>query len=135
LASLGALLHDFGHSDSQINISRPLSEFSDEEMEVYKKHTKVGAAKIQDKKHFVQTVINIIAQHEEKIDGSGFLGLKEKQLDPLSIIVSLANVADRMISFDKIPASEVAKKLMIDHVGQYPLAHIQHLSEILKKNL
>ncbi|MFZ4403506.1 MAG: HD-GYP domain-containing protein [Pseudobdellovibrionaceae bacterium] len=133
LVSLGALLHDFGHNESHLNISRPLAEFSKEDLEIYKKHAKVGAAKIQDKKHFDQTVINIIAQHEEKIDGSGFLGLKEKQLDPLSIIVSLANVADRMISFDKTLQTDVAKKMMIERVGQYPLGHIQQLAELFKK--
>jgi putative nucleotidyltransferase with HDIG domain len=133
LLALGALLHDFGHHEAGNKLDRPLSSFSPDELAAYKNHPKDGAALVQDKKHFDQVVINIIAQHEECIDGSGFpLAARENQLDPLSVIVASANTLDRLISFEKVPKAEAVKKMMIDQVGRHPLSHIQLLSEILK---
>jgi putative nucleotidyltransferase with HDIG domain len=133
LLALGALLHDFGHYESGLSLNRPLSEFSKEESAIYNNHPTLGAQKVYDKKHFDQTVINIIAQHEECIDGSGFpTGGRENQLDPLAVIVSSSNALDRLITFEKIIRSEAVKKLMLDQVGRHPLSHIQLLAEILK---
>lgn len=133
LLALGALLHDFGHHHSHFQLDRPLSQFAPEEMTAYKNHPTVGASQVQDKKHFDQAVINIIAQHEECIDGSGYpLGARENQLDPLAVIVSSANALDRLITFEKVAKSDAVKKLMIEQVGRHPLNHIQLLSEILK---
>ncbi|MNT52868.1 hypothetical protein D3C72_1899160 [compost metagenome] len=87
---------------------------------------------MQDKKHFDQTVINIIAQHEETSNGTGPKGLREKDMDPLAVIVSSANAMDRLITFENVPKAEAAKKLMIDHVGKHPLNHIQMLNDIMR---
>ncbi|MFP5519498.1 MAG: HD-GYP domain-containing protein [Bdellovibrionia bacterium] len=135
LMTLGALLHDYGHFESNLNFARPLSAFSKEEMEIYLKHPTVGAQKVQDKKHFDQTVINIINQHEETVSGTGPLKLIEKDQDPLSVIVSSANALDRIITFEGVPKAEAAKKLMIEKVGKHPLNHMQLLGEILKSSL
>lgn len=133
LLALGALLHDFAHHNSALTLDRPITQFSKDELFTYKSHPTAGAALVQDKKHFDQAVINIIAQHEECIDGSGYpLGARENQLDPLSVIVSSANALDRLITYEKVPKAEAVKKLMIEQVGRHPLNHIQFLSEILK---
>jgi len=132
LLTLGALLHDYGHHNSPLNLSQELAKMNPTDLAMWKKHPSEGAAKVQDKKHFDQTVINIIAQHEETINGTGPLGLREKDLDPLSIIVSSANAIDRLITFEGVPKAEAAKKMMLEQVGNHPLQHIQHLSEILK---
>ena len=131
---LGALLHDFGHYESGVALNRSTADFSKEESVIYKNHPALGSQKVQDKKHFDQTVLNIIAQHEECSDGSGFPnGLRESQMDPLVVIVASANALDRLITFEKIPRAEAVKKLMIDQVGRHPLNHIQLLGEILKR--
>lgn len=132
LMTLGALLHDYGHFESTLNLARPLASFSKEELAIYKEHPSVGAKKVQDKKHFDQTVINIINQHEERINGTGPLGLSEKQQDPLAIIVATANSLDRLMTYEGVPRAEAAKKLMIDHMGLHPLNQMQLLGEILK---
>jgi putative nucleotidyltransferase with HDIG domain len=133
LLALGALLHDYGHHNSPIALNRPIKSFNKEEFVIYKKHPTTGAEKVQDKKHFDQVVNVIIKQHEEKIDGTGLLGLPESQQDPLAIIVSTANALDRLISFEGVPKAEAAKKLMIEAVGSHPLQQIQLLSEIMKE--
>lgn len=132
LLTLGALLHDYGHHNSPLNLSQPLSTMSPTDLALWKRHPGEGATKVQDKKHFDQAVLNIIAQHEETIDGMGPMGVKEKDQDPLAVIVSTANAVDRLITFEGIPHLEVAKKLMIDSVGKHPLQHLQFVSEIMK---
>ncbi|MEN0057343.1 MAG: HD domain-containing phosphohydrolase [Bdellovibrio sp.] len=133
LLTLGALLHDYGHYNSPLNLSQALSAMSPEDKALWSRHPEEGALRVHDKKHFDQTVINIISQHEETLNGGGPKGMFEKDLDPLSIIVSSANAMDRLITFESIPKAEVAKKMMIEQVGNHPLQHIQLLNEILKE--
>lgn len=133
LMGLGALLHDFGHQESGQDVTKKIKEFTPDEFALYKRHPTVGSSRVQDKKHFDQMVLNIIAQHEECIDGSGFpKGLKEKDMDPAIVIVSSANALDRMISLEGVPRAEAPKRLMIEQVGRHPLNHIQALAAILK---
>lgn len=132
LLTLGSLLHDFGHHNSSLNLVQPLESMSPADKALWMKHPSEGAQRVQDKKHFDQTVLNIIAEHEETINGAGPRGLFEKDLDPLSIIVSSANAMDRLITFEGVPKAEAAKKLMIDHVGKHPLNQIQILNEIVR---
>ncbi|KYG65410.1 hypothetical protein AZI87_12775 [Bdellovibrio bacteriovorus] len=132
LLTLGALLHDYGHHNSPLNLNQPLDKMSPEDKKMWNQHPRDGAQKVHDKKHFDQTVINIIAQHEETINGAGPKGMREKEMDPLSVIVSSANAMDRLITFEGVPKTEAAKKLMIDHVGKHPLQHLQMLNDILR---
>lgn len=133
MLALGALLHDFGHYESALALNRPLADFSKEELTLYKGHPQNGLQKVQEKKHFDQAVLNIIANHEECIDGSGFpKGLSENQMDPLSVIVASANAMDRLLTFERLPRAEAVKKLMIDQVGRHPLNHIQILGDVIK---
>ncbi len=134
LLTLGALLHDYGHQETKLNICKPLSSFSPEEMTAWKNHPKTGAQNLADKRHLDPFVINIIGQHEETINGAGPYGLKEKDMDPLTVVVSSANALDRLISFEGVPRLEAAKVLTIEHVGKHPLNHIKLLGEILKSS-
>ncbi|MFZ3229432.1 MAG: HD domain-containing protein [Pseudobdellovibrio sp.] len=132
LLALGALLHDYGHKDTTIDIGMPVRLMTPADQAIWKLHPTAGAERLQDKKHFDPTVINIISQHEETINGRGPRGLTEKKLDPLAIIVASANAMDRMITFEGVPKDQAAKKLMVDYIGNYPLQYIQLLNEIMK---
>lgn len=132
LLGLGALLHDYGHHNTELNINQPLATMSKTDKILWEKHPLAGAQQVQDKKHFDQTVINIIGEHEETINGDGPRGLHEKEVDPLSIIVGSANAIDRLISFEGVAKLEAAKMLTISQVGRYPLKHIQLLNDILR---
>jgi putative nucleotidyltransferase with HDIG domain len=134
LLSLGALLHDYEHFHSAINIAQPMSNLNPQEMAIYKEHPIFGAKRLQNKVHIDPAVINIISQHEEYIDGKGFpMGLSEAQMDPLAVIVGSANKVDRLLSFEKVPKGEVGKKLMMRYTGCHPLEHLKNLSEILSQ--
>jgi putative nucleotidyltransferase with HDIG domain len=133
LLALGSLIHDLGHHQTTLNLARPLHSFTPEEMTIYKTHPDLGSRKAEAKKHFDQTVINIIAQHEEYIDGRGFpLGLTESKLDPLAMILASANALDRLVTFEGIKRTDSVKHLMLNSVGKYPLNHIQLLGDIMK---
>lgn len=134
LLSLGALLHDFDHFHNGLAINRPVSQFNPQEMTIYKNHPTAGATRVQDKRHFDRSVINIIAQHEEYIDGKGFpRGLTESKLDPLAVIVASCNALDRLMSFEGVPKKDAGKQLLLNRVGCYPLNHLQLLVDIMNK--
>lgn len=136
LMALGGLLHDIGHYISGQNVSRSLKEFSAEEMTVYKTHPAEGAKKIKDLKHMDLHVTQIIMQHEECVDGSGFPdGLLENKLNPLAIFIQSANVFDRLVTFEKVPPPEAVKRLISpEFIGRYPLPHLNALKAIVNKN-
>lgn len=132
LMALGALLHDYGHSVKPIDLAMPLNKMTAENLEIWKNHTRVGAENVRNTKHFDPTVLNIILQHEERVNGTGPLGMLEKDQDPLATTVASANTVDRLLTFEKVPKIEIPKKLTIDYMGHHPLTHIQHLNEIIK---
>lgn len=133
LLTLGSLLHDFEHFHSNLDIARSTEKMTPDELKIYKDHPMAGGRRVQTKQHFDKTVINIITQHEEYIDGKGFpQGLMENQIDPLALLVASANAVDRLITFEGVAKAEAPKKLMLTAVGRYPLQHLQILSEILK---
>lgn len=136
LMGLGALLHDLEHFHSPIKIAQPLDSMSPEELKIYKDHPRLGAEKAQDKKHFDPLVTKIVMQHEETIDGKGFpQGLMENQIDPMVLLISCCNYADRLVTFEGISRPNAAKQLMLTGVGRYPLGHLQALSQILQTHL
>jgi len=132
LMALGALLHDYGHNLHPIDLGMSLSAMTPENLKIWKDHPRVGAENVRNTKHFDPSVLNIILQHEEKINGTGPLKMLEKDQDPLATIVASANTADRLLAFEKVPKADVPKKMTVDYMGKHPLTHIQHLGEILK---
>ncbi len=132
LMALGALLHDYGHNLHPVDLGMPVASMTPENFAIWKNHPRLGAENVRNTKHFDPQVLNIILQHEEKCNGSGPMGLIEKNQDALATIVSSANTVDRLLSFEKIPKADIPKKLTIDYMGCHPLNHIQHLNEIIK---
>lgn len=132
LLALGSLLHDFGHVGSEAAFNKPMSSMTKEELMDYKQHPARGALLVQDKQHFDRTVINIITQHEEYIDGGGFPNkLREKDIDPLALICGCCNAVDRLITFEGVARKDAVKQYMITSVGRYPLEHMKLLAEVL----
>lgn len=131
LLTLGALLHDFGHFESMIDYTKSQKNMRPAELEYFLNHPRTGAEKVNNKKHFDKTVINIIEQHEECIDGSGPGKLTQAQTDPLALIVSTCNAVDRLITYQGIPKEDAVKTLMTEFPGTHPPEHYKLLEEIL----
>jgi HD-GYP domain-containing protein (c-di-GMP phosphodiesterase class II) len=102
---LGALFHDLGKSKipNQILHNRP--KVSSAENNYYKMHVRYAMDKISNIPDFPESVTNIVSQHHEFLDGSGFpKKLKGDQIHHLTQIVSIANEYDNMCNpTDKHP--------------------------------
>lgn len=132
--ALGCLLHDMEHYLTGANVGRPLAEFTPAEMAIYREHPLAAARRLQSVTFLDQIVLNVITQHEEVMDGSGFpKGLREREMDPLILIAGLANTYDRLVTFERLAPKDALKKLLIDNLGLYPLDHIKALQRILKR--
>ncbi|PKF63132.1 HD family phosphohydrolase [Psychromonas sp. psych-6C06] len=102
---LGALFHDLGKLKipKQILYNRP--EVSSVENNYYKMHVRYAMDKINNIPDFPNTVTEIVSQHHEFLDGSGYpQKLKGDQINLLTQIVSIANEYDNMCNpTDKHP--------------------------------
>lgn len=129
----GALMHDLEHFMTKFPIEKTIESHTPEEKIVYLNHTLAGAARLEKLKHVDKTVLSIVLEHEELIDGSGFPHKKtEKDLHPMSLVVGLANAYDRYLSFQKLPPKEALKNILVHKMGLYPLPMLQALQELLK---
>lgn len=130
----GCLVHDLEHFHTGLNVTRPISQLTQAETDLYRQHPAHSCKRIEGYTFYDELVIKIIRHHHELINGTGFPdGLTEKQLDPLVLIASACDSYDRLISFEGLSPKEAIKKLTIDQVGLQKLEFIQGLAEILKQ--
>jgi putative nucleotidyltransferase with HDIG domain len=95
---IGTILHDLG----KIGIYKPIwdkpDQLSDDEYDQMKQHPLIGA-RIIDPIGLPKAVHEIILQHHERLDGSGYpLGLKGETISPLARIAAVADAYDAMTS-------------------------------------
>ena len=135
LLVMGCLIHDIEHQHETVPLTKKKADMSTEETALYELHPMSGASRVKDLSFYDQSVINIILQHEEFIDGSGFpKGSFEQDLDPLSILAATANSYDRLVSFYGMQPKDALKTLLIENMGLHPLTHLQSLQSVLKEN-
>lgn len=95
--AFAALFHDMGKVRVPTAIVRKQTKLSDPEQNYLKLHTKYGleiAGNIDD---FPETARNVIEQHHELNDGSGYpQGLKGDEIDELAKVVAVANAFDNL---------------------------------------
>ena len=95
---VGALLHDIGKLALPDEILKSDTHLSDAQRKVVNLHPERGSH-ICEGVHRLKSALPIIAQHHERLDGSGYpLGLKEKDIDFLAQIVGVADVFDALTS-------------------------------------
>lgn len=132
--TMGSYLHDLGHSEADTGFGKKLTEMDTKQKELYLSHPRLGAELAQDKKHFDQEVIDIIMQHEEMEDGSGYpLGLAGSKINRLAKIVGICNTWDQLVTFQSLPVADATKKMMMEFLGKYPLDHIKALQSLVVK--
>lgn len=133
LLSLGCLLHDIEHFHAGPEMVKPRGSFTPAELEKYRAHPLEGLRRFQGATFVDQLVMNVITQHEEHMDGSGFpKKLKEDEMDPLVVIAATANAYDRLVSFEGLSPKDALKTLLINKMGLFPLSLLQTLQDILK---
>ena len=93
----GALFHDLGHLDVPDRVLRKTEPLNRAEQEAYRMHPIYGVKLAAKMGSIPEDVIEVIAQHHEMDDGSGYPnGLKGDQISELAQIVSIVNAYDNL---------------------------------------
>lgn len=121
--AMACMFHDIGKiklPKEFINL-RP-SEMTDDQVEQYRQHPILGAELVDGNRMINNAIKQIILQHHEAYDGSGFpYGVKGKKILTLANIVSLANDFVETIIDDNIKPVDALKKILTsqDKVSRY----------------
>ena len=106
-----AYLHDIGKINIPQEILISEKHLNDEQWEQMKRHPQDGAEIVQKIENFDQ-VADIVCQHHEKYDGTGYPnGLKGSNINPLARILMLADSFDAMTAkrpYQKVKTFEEA---------------------------
>lgn len=114
--AFASLFHDMGKVKVPTAILRKQTILTEPEKNYLKLHTKYGLEIAANMEHFPESARTVIAQHHELNDGSGYPeGLKEKDIDPLTQIVAVAN------AYDNLCHSNIAAEQKIPYVA---LSHL-----------
>ncbi|MCP3849410.1 MAG: DUF3391 domain-containing protein [Gammaproteobacteria bacterium] len=100
LKSLGmaALLHDIGWAQLPLSLFGKAKKYTDNELKVVQQHQNISNIIINKNDAVPQAVKQMVMQHHERIDGSGYPEhLKETQLDQLSRILILTDYYDESV--------------------------------------
>lgn len=95
---LGSLLHDLGKTAIPTSILDKPTKLSDAEFNIIKEHPEEGY-KLLSNVELDKSSFDIIIQHHEKLDGSGYPNnLVSKGINPLSKIVAVSDIFDAVTS-------------------------------------
>jgi len=93
---MGALFHDFGELEIPDHVVRKLEARTKSEIALMQMHCEYGLG-LGKKMGLAGEVMQVIAQHHEKVDGSGYpCALKGEQMTLMARIVSLVNAYDEL---------------------------------------
>ncbi|MBF0622619.1 MAG: HD domain-containing protein [Magnetococcales bacterium] len=102
---IAGILHDIGKITVPAEILSKPGKLSNAEFEIIKTHSQVGYEILRSIK-FGTPIAQIVHQHHEKIDGSGYpLGLTDKEILPEAKILAVADVIEALASHRPYRAS------------------------------
>jgi len=114
------LLHDIGKILIPIDIINKEGFLSDTEYNTIKNHSEIGF-RILNSTHDMRGISNIVLNHHERWDGSGYpLGNKGEDIPLKSRIIAIADAYDAMTSkrsYRKTSTHEQAKNEIFAHAG------------------
>lgn len=92
---LGAILHDLGKLYIDNSILDKPGILTEDEFNTIKRHPSIGYNLVNNYIGLDSSVLNIIHQHHEKLDGSGYpYGLRGNKIDYLSRITTVCDIYD-----------------------------------------
>ena len=96
---LGCILHDFGKRSISNTILDKPSKLDDSEFKAIKQHPLYGVELTSTLDCVNPRVIDVICQHHEKLDGSGYpYNLKDGEICHLAKITAVSDIFDAVIS-------------------------------------
>lgn len=129
IITTASALHDIGKIGIDEKILNKPGKLTDEEFEIMKTHTVIGASILEDldvyrNEELVKTARDICRWHHERYDGKGYPdGLKGDEIPISAQVVSLADVYDALVSkrvYKKSFTHEQAMKMILNgECGQF----------------
>ena len=99
ILGIGALLLDIGKSKIPDDILKKTDSLSENEYLLVKAHAFLGYAILDESKKIPQKALQIILNHHERLDGSGYPNCRRgEEISKLTRIVSIVDVFDAMTS-------------------------------------
>ncbi|MBL7049127.1 MAG: HD-GYP domain-containing protein [Nitrospira sp.] len=96
---MGALLHDIGKSMVPPDILNKQGRLSDEEFGLIKEHVNHSVSMLKETPGITQNILDMTAQHHERIDGSGYPNrLKGDEICFNAQVLGIADVYDALTS-------------------------------------
>lgn len=93
---LAVMLHDIGNLSINDELLNKKGKFTEDEFEIIKKHSEIGAEMLENIDH-LKEVVPIIRAHHENFDGTGYpYGLKGEEIPICSRIIALTDAFDAM---------------------------------------
>jgi HD-GYP domain-containing protein (c-di-GMP phosphodiesterase class II) len=97
--AVGGLLHDMGKLSVPDEILKKPASLTDEEYAVVKRHPEWGERLLSELGGFSRTVRELVLNHHERLDGSGYpQGLEAEELDLETRILGVCDVYDALVS-------------------------------------
>ncbi len=96
---LAGLLHDIGKAKIPQSILKKPGKLTEEEFKIIKKHPEYGYEELIEIQEINEDIQQGVLQHHERINGEGYpYGLKEKEINLISRIISIVDVYDALTS-------------------------------------
>ena len=93
---LAAMVHDVGKIGIPSEILNKPGRLTQDEFELVKAHPEIGYSILKNIP-FTWPVADMVRQHHEKLDGSGYpLGLKAEEILPESMVMAVADIVEAM---------------------------------------
>lgn len=93
-----ALYHDIGKIAIPESILNKPGALTPEEFAIVKTHTEEGFSQIQEMIEILTVAAIIAREHHERLDGSGYLHLSEREIHPYARLISVCDVFDALFS-------------------------------------
>ncbi len=96
---LGALLHDVGETRMPRNLIRKNEPYTESERQLLEQHPRLGATLLERGENIPELVRRVVAEHHERIDGSGYpFALRNTQISLLSQVIAITDTYDTMLT-------------------------------------
>jgi putative nucleotidyltransferase with HDIG domain len=133
MLGMGALLHDIGQMRLPRNLLRKADVYAGQDQKLLQKHPELGATLLSQSTQIPAKVGRIVAEHHERIDGSGYpAGLSSTGLSLFGQIVGLANAYTDLLSGRggraPLPSAQTLRQLyQFGTAGQFDLALVERI--------
>lgn len=141
---IGGLLHDIGEVRIPSRILNKPGPLTDDEFEIMKQHVTRGTEILQRTPRISEGSMTVTAQHQERLDGSGYpKGLRGDAIDLFGQVAAIVDVYDALTSARSynvpLPPTAALRKLyewsdmylnrylvekFIAHIGIYPVGSL-----------